>query len=318
LTYDHDTSNDHDNDLLLPKLSSPDIALLSVKNTISRILEKISSSFHDLRPTTYNLASFAILLVFLTTLGIFGYRSFSKETKLIAAYPSTPVTPNRNLSFQGRLEDAGGTPITAATNFEFKLWDDLTVGSQLYTTGTCSITPDADGVFSTQIGSTCGSAIGSSVFTENANIFLEVKVAAETLTPRQPISSVAYALNSETIQGFPISSTISAIRNTVVPMNQWGEIIVGEQNPRMTGVSGTFQISAPSLTFSTSANGSIALSPNGTGQVNVNGGTTTTNFFNVSNPSLTTGSLITAATNNTGFKLLDSCQALLHQQVLCL
>lgn len=308
-TYDlRPTSNDlRPTTYSLPKLSSPDIALLSVKNTISRILEKISSSFHDLRPTTYNLASFAILLVFLTTLGIFGYRSFSKETKLIAAYPSTPVTPNRNLSFQGRLEDAGGTPITAATNFEFKLWDDLTVGSQLYTTGTCSITPDADGVFSTQIGSTCGSAIGSSVFTENANIFLEVKVAAETLTPRQPISSVAYALNSETIQGFPISSTISAIRNTVVPMNQWGEIIVGEQNPRMTGVSGTFQISAPSLTFATSANGSIALSPNGTGQVNVNGGTTTTNFFNVSNPSLTTGSLITgtAATNNTGFKLLD-------------
>jgi len=279
----------------LPKLPSPGKAILSVKNAISRTLEKIPVN------QNFNYRSFAtlaVLLVFATTLGIFGYRSFSRDTKLIAAYPSTPVTPNRNLSFQGRLEDAGGTPITAATNFEFKLWDDLTVGTQLYTTGTCSITPDADGVFSTQIGSTCGSAIGSSVFTENANIFLEVKVAAETLTPRQPISSVAYALNSETIQGFPISSTISAIRNTIVPMNQWGEIIIGEQNPRMTGVSGNFQISAPSLTLSTSANGDIALSPNGTGQVNINSNSTILGDLTI------TGDDLFMGTNTAGLLLI--------------
>jgi hypothetical protein len=230
----------------LPILPVPGIAKSFVKNAYSRTLERtkaFAASTKSLLPAMKstgfsNYATFAILLVFASSLGIFGYRSFSRDTKLIAAYPSTPVTPNRNLSFQGRLEDSGGTPITVATDLEFKLWNDLTAGTQLYTTATCSITPDADGVFSTQIGSTCGSAIASSVFTENANIFLEVKVDTETLAPRQPISSVAYALNSETIQGFPISSTVSAIRNTVVPMNQWGEIIIGEQNPRITGESG--------------------------------------------------------------------------------
>jgi hypothetical protein len=281
-----------------------------VKNTNYR-------KFHF--PLVSNFVTLLILLVFTATLGIFGYRQFSRDAKLTAAYPSSPITPNRQLSFQGRLENASGTPITSATNLTFKLWNQLSGGTEgsctggsdncLYSTSSCSITPDADGIFSTQIGSACGAGIPATVFTENSNIWLEVVVATETLTPRQPIASVAYALNSETIQGFPLSSTVSAIRNTVVPMNQWGEIIVGEQSPRLTGVSGTFQISAPSIsiTTATGTNGNITLAPDGTGQVNLNGNTTSTNFFNVSNAQLTTGSLLTGtvANNNTGFKLIN-------------
>jgi site-specific recombinase XerD len=296
------------------EINQPNFFASRVKNNNYR---KLLSSIWT--PTFRNFVSLAILLIFASTLAIFGYRQFARDVKLTAAYPSTPVTPNRQLSFQGRLENAAGTPITTATNLTFKLWNQLSGGTEgsctgggdncLYSTGACSITPDSDGVFSTQIGSSCGSGIPSSVFTENSDIWLEVVVAAETLTPRQPIASVAYALNSETIQGFPISSTVSAIRNTVVPMNEWGEIIVGEQSPRLTGVAGTFQISAPSLSLvtATGTNGNITLAPDGTGQINFNGNTTTTNFFNVSNAQLTTGSLITGTVgnNNTGFNLID-------------
>lgn len=257
-----------------------------------------------------------LLLILLIGMAVFGYRQFSRDRVLLTqAYPSSPVTPNRQISFQGRLENAGGTPITSATNFVFKLYDAVGTGtppsggSELYSSGTCSITPDGDGVFSTQIGSDCGSAITSSIFTENANVWLQVTVGAETLSPRQQIATVAYALNSETLQGFPLSATVAAIRNTVVPMNQYGEIIVGEQSPRLTGVAGTFQISAPSLSFTTASgtNGNISIAPDGTGQVNLTGNTTSTNFFNVSNAQVTTGSLITGtvANANTGYKLLD-------------
>lgn len=235
-----------------------------------------SFNYRNILPKAWNpnlrsVLSLVALLVFIATLSIFGYRQFSSDVRLTAAYPSTPVTPNRQLSFQGRLEDSSGTPITTATNFVFKLFDDATVGTELYSTGTCSITPDADGVFNTQIGSTCGSGIASSVFSENSDVWLEVTVGAEVLDPRQQIATVAFALNSETIQGFPISSTVSAIRNTVVPMNQWGEIIVGEQSPKLTGVSGTFQISAPSLSLTTTpgSNGDISLDPDGNGEINL-------------------------------------------------
>lgn len=279
---------------------SPDIAPYSVKKSNYRKFKL---------PTFKSLLSSAILLLFVSTLSILTYRQFISNANLTAAYPITPITPNRQLNFQGRLENSSGTPITSSTNFVFKLFDASSGGTELYSSGTCSITPDTDGVFSTQIGGTCGSGIGSNVFTENADVWLEVTVGAETLTPRQQIATVAYALNSETIQGFPISATVSAIRNTIVPMNQWGEIIVGEQSPRLTGIAGTFQISAPSLSLitATGTNGNITLAPDGTGQVNLNGNTTTTNFFNVSNAQLTTGSLITgtAGNNNTGFKLLN-------------
>lgn len=291
-------------DPLIPSSStpSPDISQFFVKN--------------------FNYRSFitlAVLLLFTSTLAIFGYRQFVRDaTPTQAVFPDTPTIPNRQLSFQGRLENSSGTPIEDPTDIVFKLYDaegtgtPPSGGTELYSSGTCSIDPDPDGVFNTQIGSTCGSAITSTVFTENQDVWLQVTVGtspAEVLSPRQQIATVAYALNTETIQGFPISSTISAVRNTIVPMNQFGEIIVGEQSPRLTGVAGTFQISAPALSFvtTTGTNGNITLAPDGTGQVNLTGNTTSTNFFNVSNAQLTTGSLITgtAANNNTGFKLID-------------
>ena len=46
-----------------------------------------------------NLATLVILLLFTSTLAIFGYRQFSRDVRLTSAYPSTPVTPNRQLSF---------------------------------------------------------------------------------------------------------------------------------------------------------------------------------------------------------------------------
>jgi len=301
------------------EITEPDQSQIFVKNHNSR--KSLWSLVPNLANASIrNFISLIVLLVFAATLGIFGYRQFSQDVRLTSAYPSTPVTPNRQLSFQGRLELASGTPIEDPTNITFKLWNHLTNNTEvacdgggdedcLYTTSTCLIDPDPDGVFSTQIGSSCGASIPATLFTENSNVWLEVTVLSETLSPRQPIASVAYALNSETIQGFPISATVSAIRNTVVPMNQWGEIIVGEQSPRLTGVSGTFAISAPaiSITTATGTNGNITLAPDGTGQVNIQGNTTSTNFFNVSNAQLTTGSLITgtAANNNTGFKLID-------------
>ncbi|MFH2019602.1 MAG: site-specific integrase, partial [bacterium] len=284
---------------LLPEVTAPTASLESPR--FSRFRSISLPSF----------LSFALLLLLVSGLAFFGYRAFSRDQILLTqAYPAiTPVSPNRQLSFQGRLEDSGGTPITSSTNLTFKLFDDPSAGSELYSSGTCAITPDTDGIFSTQIGDDCGSAIGSDVFTEYANVYLEVTVVAETLTPRQQIATVAYALNSETLQGFPLSSTVSAVKNTVVAMNNVGQILVGEQSPRLTGVSGTFNISAPalSLTTTTGSSGNIALAPDGTGQVNVSGNTTSTNFFNISNAQLSTGSLITGtvANNNSGFKLIN-------------
>ena len=247
-----------------------------------------------------NIFLLAFIVLFFTALGVFGYRQFSKQVLLSKAYPSSPVTPNRQLSFQGRLVDSAGTPITTATDFDFKLYDASTSGNLLYDTGTCSITPDQDGVFATQIGSDCGTPIPSSVFTENSDVWLEVTVGAETLVPRQQIATVAYALNAETIQGIPLAATMAAIRNTIVPMNQWGEVILGEQSPTLKSIAGTFQIQGAALTLSTATgtNGNIILAPDGTGLVKILSNTQTTDSFTVQNAQLTSGSLIKGYVGN--------------------
>jgi hypothetical protein len=95
----------------------------------------------------------------------------------------------------------------------FRLYDALTGGNLLWNSGSCSITPDQDGIFSSGLGSDCGSEIDSDLFSENVAVYLEVQFGSEALTPRQPIRTVAYTINTETLQGLPPAN--SAVASSV-------------------------------------------------------------------------------------------------------
>lgn len=212
----------------------------------------------------------ALVILFFIGLSYFGYQQFFKEIATPLAFPTSLTRPNRTLSFQGRLTDTAQNPITSATNFRFKLYDSgpsTSGGTQLWDSGTCSVTPDQDGIFSTGLGSDCGSEIDSSVFSENANVWLQVQVGAETLSPRQSIKSVAYALNAETLQGYPASA--SAVENTVIVMDNSGQIVLGNTNPVLKSTGTSFAIEGRTLTLRTASgsNGNIALTPDGLGQI---------------------------------------------------
>ena len=223
------------------------------------------------KPAALPIVNLAIILVFALALGVFGYRQFILDTKAPLAYPTSPTRPNRVLQFQGRLTDTSQNPIITATDMAFRLYDSNSGGSLLWNSGTCSVTPDQDGIFNADLGSTCGTEISQDVFTENSNVWLEVEIESETLTPRQSIKTVPYALNSETLQGYPIEATGAAINNTVVTMNNLGEVVFGEVSPTLRAVSGTFAIEAETLSLQTSSgsNGDIILAPDGTGLVQV-------------------------------------------------
>ncbi len=211
--------------------------------------------------------NFALLLLFFIGISYFGYQQFIKQAPTPFAYPSSPTRPTRQLSFQGRLTDTAQNPVTTSTNMAFRLYDNSTGGTLLWDSSTCSVTPDQDGIFNVGLGSDCGSEITEDVFTENSNVWLEVDVASETLTPRQSIKTVAYALNSETLQGYPISSTESATKNTILFMNNGGEIVLGEVSPTIKSTTGTFSIEAQALTLQTNDNGDIILDPDNLGEV---------------------------------------------------
>ena len=80
--------------------------------------------------------------------------------------------------------------------------------------------PDTDGIFSVLLGSS--TTIPATVFTDNSSLYLGVTVQSDSeLTPRQQIATVAFATNSETLQGlYPITAAGAGETNVVLALIQ--------------------------------------------------------------------------------------------------
>ncbi len=234
---------------------------------------------------------FLIVLVFVAILGAGIYNQFFSDTSATLAYPTTLKRAGRILSFQGRLTDSLGNPITAATNVTFNLYNIDTGGTPIYTAGACSITPDPDGIINVLIGGVgysptppsstynalCGSEIDPEVFTENANVYLGITVASDSeMTPRQQIANVGYAINAETLQGFPPGTGTSSIPY----INSEGDVLIAAANPEINSsyASSTFTISsANATTIQSAGSGDITLQATESGAISLRtGGDTST------------------------------------------
>ncbi|MDI6731911.1 MAG: hypothetical protein QME05_04975 [Candidatus Margulisbacteria bacterium] len=91
------------------------------------------------------------------------------------------------ISFQGRLTDASGVPITIATTVTFSIYDSATGGVALWTSSAASVTPDSNGFFSTTID------CSSSGLDFNRDYWMEVAVGSTSLSPRQQMTAAPYA-----------------------------------------------------------------------------------------------------------------------------
>lgn len=221
------------------------------------------------------------LVFFLGGLAYFAYQQLG-QAMLSMAYPSTPTAPNRILSYQGRLTNTSHNPISTPTEMQYRLYDADTGGTLLWSSNTCEIDPDQDGIFNTNLGAgngdgsdndNCGGNIPESVFTENSNVWLEVEVLTETLTPRQPIRTVAYALNAATLQGLPPAEV--ATHSTILMMDQSGAVVLGTDNPviRTATTSSGLTIEANQIFIQSNSgsNGDLVLTPDGSGIVDIQG-----------------------------------------------
>ncbi|MBI5699817.1 hypothetical protein HZC35_05935 [Candidatus Saganbacteria bacterium] len=102
------------------------------------------------------------------------------------------------ISYEGRLTDASGNPVTTAKTIEFRIYDAATSGTAVWGPESHSVTPDSQGVFSVILGGT--TALTSSVF-NNATRYIDITVGGETLSPRTQIVSVGYAYKAASAQG---------------------------------------------------------------------------------------------------------------------
>lgn len=231
------------------------------------------------------------------------------------------------LNYQGRLLNANGVPISAASaSMTFALYTVLATGSPgdaecvwtnssssgfSATTRTVTLT---DGLFSENLGDTAAgtpyAAITDSIFSNNANLYLEITINGEMLTPRKQIVSAPYAMNSDTLDGFDSTQAGGTTAATLV-LNSSGNLQLTGNPSGSTISSGslyinpaTGDVAANDVLFGIAVTGTTKFSLDAegdtiaTGDLAVNGGdfTTSATTFNLLTTTATTLSFASAAT----------------------
>ncbi len=129
------------------------------------------------------------------------------------------------VSYQGKLVNANGTPVTNATRLRFRLYQGGDAGTfpstgVLVYNETAVVTPEADGVFTRMIGSgtpgggcpegTCALTPGDFVFAPEGPVWIEVMVDPDgvvgtadddVLLPRTQVGAVGFAFHAASVDG---------------------------------------------------------------------------------------------------------------------
>jgi hypothetical protein len=130
----------------------------------------------------------------------------------LTATAAFAADPPAILTYQGKLL-VNSASVTTTQNMGFVIYDSLTGGNTVYTAGgtlastsTISVTP-VDGIFSVNLGDTGTNIIPTSTFRDYSNLYLEVSVGGQVLSPRKRITSVGYAINAEYLMGITPTTT---------------------------------------------------------------------------------------------------------------
>lgn len=213
-----------------------------------------------------------IVLIVAVILGSRIYQPFSTPYGQTAVLASN-VGPTRQISFQGNLLDASGTPITRESPLRFAIYKSETAsGSALLWQETQTVNPDGAGNFSTSLGK--ASPIKQEIFTNNPNLFLGISIGnSPELTPRQELASFALSKNAEALQGLkPITGNNAGTENVILALDSSGNLTIGgNANPIFQATGGEFTLSGQQLSLITNpgSNTNIVLNPDGTGIIDL-------------------------------------------------
>jgi hypothetical protein len=125
------------------------------------------------------------------------------------AYQAAPASPSTTtIGYQGRLADSDGVPIEGTVDLQFSLYATDTDPTPLWGPEIHTAVPVHDGLFSVSLG---GPAGGLPLSLLGGDLWLEVTVAGETLSPRQRLGSVPYAMQALTVPDRAITSDKLAV-----------------------------------------------------------------------------------------------------------
>lgn len=139
---------------------------------------------------------FGRVVLAVMTLGVFPLAAVADRTSATAqAAPAIPENVPGVISYQGRLLDGSGAPVTANVKITFSLYSSAQQGATLlWTQLVPSVALNSNGYFSQVLGGTVDTAFPPSVW-NGQPVFLGLTVGSDNeMSPRTPIYSVPYAL----------------------------------------------------------------------------------------------------------------------------
>ncbi len=160
---------------------------------------------------------------------------------LLTSIVAWSATPPGLINYQGVLRDGTGAPQAGSFDMTFRFYNLVTAGTLLLTDTHNAAAPSgqvavSNGLFTAQLGGgtiTAGSEPNlAEVFRDNAAVWLEIQVGAETLTPRVRILASAYAQNAATLQGVV---NISGTENVGIGTNTPGYKLDVVGNMKLVG-----------------------------------------------------------------------------------
>jgi len=117
---------------------------------------------------------------------------------------SKAATPPAIISYQGKILE-NGVSVSSSLTMTFELFNTSTGGIPLYAT-TNIVTPSS-GLFSILLGDVGTTPLNPEIFKNNSELYLQVTVGTETLSPRKRIVTVPYAFNAKYLDGYGASIT---------------------------------------------------------------------------------------------------------------
>lgn len=149
--------------------------------------------------------------------------------------------PN-SITYQGKLTDSGGNPLSGDHSMQFKLWSEETGGYVLWDSGTLTVPVNA-GLFTVTLGTPSNAITPYEMRTGGA--WIETKVGTETL-PRVKLTSTPFALRAGDL-ALPYCGSITNLNVAFQVINSgMGDSVWGTAYG--TGTAGVFKIINPSNT----------------------------------------------------------------------
>lgn len=148
---------------------------------------------------------------------------------LLSEKSASNWTASPTINYQGRLADSAGVPIDDTVAMQFSLYDSDTGGISLWGPETHATVPVSEGLFSVALGSQTSGGIPNSVL--SGDVWLEITVDGETLSPREQLRAVPYAIQSSVALTVPDGSIgTNQIADSAVTQDKAPSLIAGQSD----------------------------------------------------------------------------------------